>query len=114
MATSSRRAPPASAVQTIRPPAVLAGTPRTISSQCGSVSVRTTAVAPVAASTARTRISRWSLVCTTISGVSGATPSQHAVTRYGNAARSHATGVGSPPALASTSETSALGVPATG
>ena len=77
--TSSRRVPPESAVQAIRPPPVRAGTPGTMSTHRGSVSSRSTVVAPVAGSAASSRITRWSRLCTTISGSPPA--SQATVTR---------------------------------
>ena len=113
--TSSRRAPPASATQAIRssPSAspVRAGTPGTMSSHRGSVSSRSTVVAPVAGSAASSRITRWSRLSTTISG---SPVSQLTVTRYGNAAPPVSTATMRPSSPASSSETSALGVPAEG
>ncbi len=67
-ATSSRRAPSESAVQAILPSASLAGTPGTMSSQRASESSLSTVAAPVCRSTLSSRIRRWSLDCTTISG----------------------------------------------
>ena len=110
--TSSRRAPSESAAQTIRPSPVRAGTPGTMSSQRGSVSSRSTAVAPVDGSAVSSRMTRWSRLCTTISGSPPA--SQATSTRYGNAAQSMSTSARRPSRPASRSETSALGVPAAG
>jgi hypothetical protein len=111
LATSSRRAPPASVAQTIRPSLVRAGTPGTMSSQRSSVSSRSTAVATLAGSAESRSIRRWSRLSTTISGAS---PSQFTVTRYGNRARSQSSWARLPSRPASTSVTSALGVPAAG
>ena len=110
-ATSSRRAPSASVVQTILPSAVLAGTPGTMSSQREPESSRSTDVAPVAGSIASSRIRRWSLDCTTISG---SPASQSAVTRYGQVAASQCTGTEVPSRPTISSETDAFGVPAAG
>ena len=111
LATSSRLAPPASVVQTIRPSLVRAGTPGTMSSQRSSVSSRSTAVAARAGSAESRSIRRWSRLSTTISGAS---PSQFTVTRYGNLARSQSSWAWLPSRPASTSVTSAFGVPAAG
>lgn len=87
------------------------GAPGTMSSQRSSVSSRSTAVAARAGSAEIKSIRRWSRLCTTISGVSR---SQFTVTRYGNPARSHSSGAWPPSRPASTSVTSAFGVPAAG
>jgi len=58
VATSSRLAPPASAVQTIRPSLARAGVPGTMSSQRSSASSRSTAVPDPAGSADSSRIRR--------------------------------------------------------
>ena len=110
--TTSRLAPRTSALHTSRPSPVQAGTPGTTSTHWGSVSSRSSVVAPVSGSTVRSCSSFWSRFSTTISGSWSA--SQTTVTRYSNAARSHWTGVRLPSRPTSSSETSAFGVPAAG
>ncbi len=115
-----RRVSWSSRVHTIRPSAVQAGTPGTISSQTGSVSSCSTRVWPLATSTPRIRMARWSRLCTT---TSGSCPSCHpALTRYGKAAgpvvspvvSRVCTGTVSPSRRTRMTETSAFGVPAGG
>ncbi len=98
----------------MRPLAVVAGTPGTMSTQAWSVSALTRLVAPEAGSTARMRMSRWSRLSTTSSGSPDPARSQLAVTRYSSASLSQSTRVRVPSSDATCSDTLAFGVPAAG
>ena len=111
--TSRRVSPPvSSATVTSRPSSSHAGTPGTTSSHGSPRSSWIVRVSPVAGFACRTRIVRWSRVCTT---TSGSWPSLHTTsTRYGNASLSHATSTRPPSIDSSASPTSAFAAPAAG
>ena len=110
--TSSRRAPPASAAQTIRPSARSGRAPR---ARCPASAGRCPRAAP---SSRRSPGPRRAAASPAGRGSAprsaGRRPSQLTVTRYGNAAPSRCPPRPAPSRPASSSETSALGVPAAG